>query len=86
MAQDTSREMTIFRQNQSQNARQLLVDKGWLPFVTTFEFMIYTQLWSDFVQQGITDDIKKRFKSFDDIVLERIEVERQRQDINSYSL
>ena len=74
MAQDTSREMTIFRQNQSQNARQLLKDKGWLQFVSTFEFMIYTQLWSDFCQQGMTDDIKKRFKGFDEIVLERIRV------------
>jgi hypothetical protein len=62
---------TIVRQNQSMNARELLVSKGYIDYVNAYEFMLFVELWSDFCVQGITDDIKKRFKSFDAIIDER---------------
>jgi hypothetical protein len=67
-----SRDLSIVRQNQSGQARELLKAKGWLPYLNTFEFMVYVQLWTDFCLQGTTEDIKKRFKAFDEIIEGRI--------------
>lgn len=66
-------QQAIVRQNQSGNVRQLLKDKGIIGYVSTFEIMRYTQLWADFCIEGITDDITKRFQSFDKLIQERIE-------------
>ena len=62
----------IVRQNQSSNVRQLLKDKGMIGYVSTYELAIYVQLWSDFCEQGLTPEIKKRFQTFDGIMEKRI--------------
>jgi hypothetical protein len=67
-----SRDLSIVRQNQSGQARELLKAKGWLPFINTFEFMVYVQLWTDFCLQGPTEEVKKRFKAFDEIIESRM--------------
>lgn len=71
MATNTQQD-AIVRQNQSNNVRQLLKDKGMIGLVSTFELAIYVQLWADFCQEGLTPEIKKRFKSFDLIMQDRI--------------
>jgi hypothetical protein len=63
---------TIVRQNQSNNVRQLLKDKGIINLVSTFEVAIYCELWTDFCTQGLTPDIKRRFKAFDGIIQDRM--------------
>jgi len=63
----------IVRQNQSGNVRQLLKDKGIIRFVSTYEIMVYTQLWADFCMEGPTPEIKKRFQAFDAIMEKRID-------------
>jgi hypothetical protein len=71
MAND--KEQVITRQNQSGNVRELLKEKGILKYVSTYEVMVYTQLWADFCLQGPTTEIKKRFQAFDKIIIDRIE-------------
>ena len=61
----------ITRQNQSGHARDLLVARGELTLLSHEEFIHFVDLWSDFCQQGATDEIKKRFKKFDKLILER---------------
>jgi len=62
----------IVRQNQSNNVRQLLKDKGMIGYVSTFELAIYVQLWADFCIEGLTPEIKVRFQKFDSIMEKRI--------------
>jgi hypothetical protein len=66
-------QQAIVRQNQSGNVRQLLKDKGIINYLSTYEIMVYTQLWTDFCIEGPTDQIKKRFQAFDKIIQDRIE-------------
>lgn len=73
MANDKQTQNAIVRQNQSSNVRQLLKDKGMIGYVSTYELAVYVQLWSDFCEQGLTPEIKKRFQSFDKIMEERIQ-------------
>jgi len=62
----------IVRQNQSNNVRQLLKDKGMIEHISTYELAIYVQLWADFCQEGLTPEIKTRFQKFDKIMQDRI--------------
>jgi hypothetical protein len=66
------RESQIVRQNQTQNVRELLKAKGYLPLVSTYEFMVYVELWTDYCLTGPTKEIKERFKAFDNILQQRI--------------
>jgi len=68
----SEKDLMIVRQNQSSNVRELLKEKGLLPFVSTYEVMVYTQLWADFCCDGPTPEIKKRFQAFDKIIEDRI--------------
>lgn len=73
MADYKQTQNAIVRQNQSSNVRQLLKDKGMIGYVSTYELAVYVQLWSDFCEQGLTPEIKKRFKAFDSIMAKRIQ-------------
>ena len=64
-------QLTIVRQNQSNNVRQLLKDKGIINLMDTYEISVYIELWVDFCIQGLTPEIKKRFKAFDSIIEDR---------------
>lgn len=75
-----SQQDAIVRQNQSSNVRQLLKDKGIIGLVSTYEIMVYTQLWADFCQEGPTPEIKKRFQSFDKIMEDRIHMAKNDVD------
>lgn len=66
------KDYAITRQNQSGNVRELLKEKGILNLLSTYEIMVYTQLWADFCMEGPTEQIKKRFQAFDKIVEERM--------------
>jgi hypothetical protein len=50
---------------------ELLKEKGLLPYVSTTEIMVYTQMWLDFMKEGATDEIRNKFKSFDKVVEDR---------------
>lgn len=82
MAND--KEQVITRQNQSANVRELLKEKGLLRYVSTYEVMVYTQLWADFCVEGPTPEIKKRFQAFDKIIIDRIE--EAKKDLTKYSI
>jgi len=67
----SEKDFMIVRQNQSSNVRELLKEKNILQYLSTYEVMVYTELWSDFCISGPTEEIKKRFKAFDKIIDER---------------
>ncbi|CAB5212533.1 hypothetical protein UFOVP187_27 [uncultured Caudovirales phage] len=69
----TEKDQMIVRQNQSSNVRELLQEKGILNLLTTYEFAVYVELWSDYCVQGLIPEIKKRFQAFDKIIQERID-------------
>ena len=51
----TEKDLMIVRQNQSSNVRELLKEKGLLNLLSTYEFVIYVELWSDYCVQGLTE-------------------------------
>lgn len=78
----------IVRQNQSSNVRQLLKDKGIIHLCSTYEIMVYTQLWSDFCIEGPTPEVKKRFQAFDGIMAKRLidaQMELETISIDTYT-
>ena len=62
----------IVRQNQTQNARELLKAKGYMQYINMYVFMIFVDLWVDYCSQGASKEIIKRFKTFDKVMQERI--------------
>lgn len=72
MAQSIDRDKCIVRQNQTGHCMNLLNNKGYLQHLSVYEFAIYVDLMTDFCQQGITDEIRKRLKTFDKLINERI--------------
>ncbi|CAB5214109.1 hypothetical protein UFOVP185_16 [uncultured Caudovirales phage] len=67
----TEKDLSITRQNQSANVRELLKEKGLLNLLSTYEIMVYVQLWVDFCLEGPTSEVKKRFQAFDKIMEDR---------------
>ena len=67
----TEKDLSITRQNQSANVRELLKEKGYLDLLSTYEIMVYVSLWTDFCLEGPTSEVKKRFQSFDKIIEDR---------------
>jgi hypothetical protein len=67
----TEKDLQIIRQNQSSNVRELLKETGLIQYLSTYEIMVYVELWTDYCTQGITPEIKQRFQSFDNIIEKR---------------
>lgn len=65
-------QLSIIRQNQTQNVRELLKSKGWIAFTSTYEVMAYVELWTDYCVNGPTKTNMERFKKFDQMMEERI--------------
>ena len=74
------KDLTIVRQNQSGHVRELLKSKGWIGYISTYEFMGYVELWTDYIINGPTDSNKKRFKDFDNLISERISLTQAEVD------
>lgn len=76
----TEKDQQITRQNQTSNVRELLKSKGIIGLLSTYEFMVYVELWTDYCLNGPTDTIKTRFKTFDSIISERKKTEELEVD------
>ena len=62
----------VIRQNQAGHVRELLKAKGWIGLVSTYEMMAYTELWTEYCMNGPSDNVKKRFKQFDNMMEKRL--------------
>lgn len=80
MAYDNTPKIDVIRQNQTQNARELLKSKGWIGFISVYEFMAFVELWVDYCLNGPTDSNKKRFKDFDKMINVRIQETQEEID------